>query len=93
MTSRVEWLRDLQNNFAPITSANHLNGQSAHVSRIGSCVLGFDQTFRDVLLVLNFIFNIIFVSKLVWYLACFIVFYHCVIFQDIISGRVNGIDW
>lgn len=50
-----------------------------------------DQVVENVKLVPNFLFKLLYVSKLTRELSCFVSFYpYFYVFQDILSGRVMG---
>ncbi|KAH0723558.1 hypothetical protein KY289_006602 [Solanum tuberosum] len=67
-------------------------GDKAEISHIGEACMFNSETVKGVLVVPDFKFNLLSVSKITKELSCFVSFYpdFCV-FQDLCSGRVKGI--
>ena len=68
------------------------NGDNVKVTHTGSCHLTSQDTIENVLLIPDFKFNLLSVSKLTKDLNCVVSFFpDFVIFQDLYSGQVRGI--
>ncbi|PWA61449.1 hypothetical protein CTI12_AA372770 [Artemisia annua] len=69
------------------------NGQTSIISQIGNAKLNNGLVLKDVLLVPDFKFSLLSVSKLAEDSNCFVTFYSqfCVI-QDLVSRKVLGLD-
>lgn len=92
MTSHRNWLNDLRLNNTPNHAVQLPNGHKSIASHIGSCQLNNGTVLSEVLLIPDFQYNLISVSKLTRDLGCVAVFYHdYIVFQDRYSGKVQGI--
>ncbi|KAH0705523.1 hypothetical protein KY290_010213 [Solanum tuberosum] len=68
------------------------NGDSTHVTHVGSCALGDNGIISNVLYLPDFQYNLLSVSKLTKELDCSVTFFlNCCVFQELYSGKVKQI--
>lgn len=92
MTSNKSWLCNLRLNTFGFHSVCFPNSHSSIFSYIGDYVLDSTHLLHDVLLVPDFQYNLISISKFTTDLATITLFYpDRVIFQDLSSGRLTWI--
>jgi len=93
MTSKLEMLYSVSNSNKNVGRKVYLpNGQTTSVTHSGNCKISADDVLENVLVVPNFKYNLLSVSKLTRQLNCSVHFFpECCIFQDLFNGEVKEI--
>lgn len=92
MTFHEEWFFNVFDKRTKPRSVHLPNGQTTLVTHTGSCMITHNHCLKDVLLVPNFRYNLLSMSKLIRDMHCTIIFLlGIIIFQALSYGRIMGI--